>query len=343
MTLGPVMLDIQGIEISSEESELLSHPQVGGLILFSRNYTSKKQLLELIQNIRKIKSEILIAVDQEGGRVQRLQDEFVCLPPAGTLGTLYGHDPQLALENAQVFGWLMAAEVLAHGIDFSFAPVLDVDYGISQVIGDRGFASDPDIVFQLTRRFINGMHEAGMAATGKHFPGHGSVIADSHLTLPMDDREYAMIHKQDIYPFEKLLASTPCLLDAIMPAHVIYSKIDTKPAGFSKKWLQEVLRNQYKFTGIIFSDDLSMEAASCGGSYQQRTQLALEAGCDMVLVCNNPAAATDVIHYLDSINYQHSSNLQSMSARIQWSPEKLYASKTWQQAVEVIEKLHIYS
>jgi beta-N-acetylhexosaminidase len=296
MSLGPVMLDLEGFELSSEERELLRHPQTGGVILFARNYADPKQLKSLTHSIRELRNpHPIIAVDQEGGRVQRFRSGFTQLPPLAALGKLYDKDQGAALKAALELGWLMATEVLQHGVDISFAPVLDTDYGVSGVIGDRAFHRDPQVVAWLGQAYIHGMREAGMAATGKHFPGHGAVREDSHIEKPRDPRKLADLMLADIVPFERLI---PQGLAGIMPAHVVYESVDSKPAGYSRRWVQDILRAQLGFQGVIFSDDLCMAGAELGACHADRAELALEAGCDMVLVCNHRPAAVEVLESL---------------------------------------------
>ncbi len=295
MAIGCVMLDIQGTELSAQERELLAHPKVGGLIYFSRNYESVAQISALTQAVRAAAPRsLLIAVDQEGGRVQRFREQFTRLAPLAELGMHYDRDPAAALQAAQQAGQLMAAELRAVDIDFSFAPVLDLDYGLSAVIGDRAFHADAHCVAVLAEAYIKGMRQAGMAATGKHFPGHGWVTADSHHAIPCDERSAEQIMQQDVQPFRALFQ---CGLDAVMPAHVIYEQVDTQPAGFSSIWLQDILRRQLGFEGVIFSDDLSMEGASVAGGYAERADAALAAGCDMVLACNNRAGVIELLDH----------------------------------------------
>lgn len=295
MTIGALMLDLVGTQLTDDEINLLQHPEVGGLILFSRNYSDPDQLHSLMTSIRALRPDLIVAVDQEGGRVQRFRKGFTALPPMANLGKHYLKDPDAACFNAKELGWLMAVELRAFDIDISFAPVLDIDWQQCSVIGDRAFAAEPLALIKLSTAFMQGMHEAGMAATGKHFPGHGWVGADSHLELPIDERPEADLEAADLKPFKALVSSG---LDAIMPAHVVYSQIDSQPAGFSHYWLQEKLRRQLGFQGVIFSDDLTMEGASIAGSYPDRCRRALDAGCDMVLVCNQPDAAKEVLSYL---------------------------------------------
>ena len=284
MTLGPLMLDVAGVELAPEDRELLAHPAVGGVILFARNYESPEQVRALIDAIHAAREpHVLVAVDQEGGRVQRFRDGFTRLPPLACLGELYDSDRTRARHLAQVTGWLMAAELRAVGVDISFAPVLDLDYGVSTVIGNRALHRRPEVVAELAHAYQSGMHEAGMAATGKHFPGHGAVVADSHQELPVDPRSYADMAQWDMVPFERMIHYG---LAAVMMAHVVYAEVDSNPAGFSPFWIQEVLRNRLGFQGLVFSDDLNMEAAACAGDHSDRARISLEAGCDMVLVCN---------------------------------------------------------
>ena len=288
-SLGPVMLDVAGPELSATEGELLRHPLVGGVILFSRNYRSPQQLCELTSAIRALrKPELLIAVDHEGGRVQRFREGFSHLPAMRRLGEAWDHDRVGACAAAHDIAYVLAGELLACGVDFSFTPVLDVDFGESGVIGDRAFHSDPAAIAQLSAALIAGLREAGMASVGKHFPGHGYVRADSHLAVPVDERSYAEIEAADLLPYRELIKRG---LSAVMPAHVIYPKVDAHPAGFSSRWLRQILRTDLNFDGMILSDDLSMEGASVAGGMAERGAAALAAGCDMVLLCNAPAAA----------------------------------------------------
>ena len=294
--LGPVMLDIADLQLSAAESDLLRHPLVGGVILFSRNYRSPQQLGELTAAIRALRQpELLVAVDHEGGRVQRFQEGFSRIPAMRRLGEAWDRDRAQACAAARDVAYVLASELLACGVDFSFTPVLDVDFGASGVIGDRAFHSEPEAIAQLSAGLIAGLREAGMASVGKHFPGHGYVRADSHLALPVDERGYAEIEAVDLVPYRRLIKHG---LSAVMPAHVIYPEVDANPAGFSSKWLQQILRGQMDFDGMIFSDDLSMEGASVAGGVLERGQAALAAGCDMVLLCNAPEAAPKLLDRL---------------------------------------------
>lgn len=279
---GSLMLDIGGTYLTAEDRHLLRQPQVCGVILFARNIEHPQQVRELCRAIREVRSDLLIGVDQEGGRVQRLRQGFVTLPAMGLLQTADN-----AAYLAQECGWLMAWEVLAMGIDFSFAPVLDVDYGRSTVIGLRAFGPDAATVTTLAGAFLQGMRAAGMPGVGKHFPGHGWVAADSHVDIPVDERSLAQIQAADLQTFQRLQP----YLAAMMPAHVIYPQVDTQPAGFSKIWLQDILRQQMGYRGVLFSDDLSMAGAHVAGDAGQRVLAAVTAGCDVGLVCNDRAAA----------------------------------------------------
>ena len=295
--MGPIMLDLRGPNLEEDEKEALLHPSVGGVILFSRNYQEPDQLRDLNAQIHRLrKPPLLIAVDHEGGRVQRFRSQFTRMPACRLYGQLYDTDQSLSLTVVEKAGWLMASELLSVGIDFSFAPVLDIDTSKSKVIGDRSFHHDCEVVTDLAKMFIKGMKFAGMAPVGKHFPGHGYVSEDSHVAIPIDNRPYQDIMMTDLIPFERLVNSG---LAGIMPAHVIYPVIDEKPAGFSSIWLNDVLRTRIGFHGAIFSDDISMTGAEVIGSYIDRAQAALDAGCDMVLVCNNQAEAFKILEDLD--------------------------------------------
>lgn len=327
LPIGPIMLDVAGLILAEDEKEKINHPNTGAVILFSRNYQNPEQITGLINSIRTARNgDILIAVDQEGGRVQRFQQGFTRLPPASS----YAQAPELA----EPAGWLMAAELLAVGVDFSFAPVLDIDCGISEIIGNRSFSTDPALATRLSSAFRKGMNEAGMAATGKHFPGHGAVASDSHLTLPVDERDLDSIRAKDLAPFKQLIEEG---LEGIMPAHVLYPKIDPNPAGFSPFWIQQILRKELNFNGTVFSDDLSMEGAASVGGFPERARLAQLAGCDMILVCNNPAAAEQVLDALsvtkDPIREQR---LGRMRGKPQMNREQLMRSEKWQQLSTLI-------
>lgn len=309
--IGALMLDIAGTHLTQEDIELLQAPQVGGVILFGRNIESPAQVRALTDHMRQIRPDILIAVDQEGGRVQRLKQGFTLLPAMGRFGELYQSEPERALQLSEKCGWLMAIEVLAVGIDFSFAPVLDLN-DISDVIGDRSFATNIQDITPLASAFLKGMKRAGMASTGKHFPGHGSVKADSHVAAAVDPRSYEEIQQKDMQTFIQLQSQ----LDALMPAHVIYSQVDPNPAGFSEFWIQKVLRQELGFDGVLFSDDLSMQAACVAGGADARIQAALKAGCDMGLVCNDRAAQCLALEGIVDLPLPNQERLERMRGRI---------------------------
>lgn len=298
-SLGLVMLDIEGTRLGSDDRRRLLHPHTGGVILFSRNYESPRQIAELSAQIRALRDpHLLIAVDHEGGRVQRFREGFTRLPPMRALGRIYDLQPQRARRLAHEAGYVLAAELRACGVDLSFTPVLDLDYGSSAVIGDRAFHTSAGAVAELAVALVEGLRQGGMAACGKHFPGHGYVAADSHTDLPMDERSLAEIEQADLMPFGQLIRHG---LPAIMPAHVVYPRVDSRPAGFSQVWLSQILRGQLGFQGVIFSDDLSMEAARATGTVVDRAEAAFAAGCDMVLVCNDPAAADQLLEGLKRV------------------------------------------
>lgn len=339
---GPVMLDVSGVELTPHDIELLQHPATGGVILFSRNFASRDQVHRLIAQIHEVRMPpLLVAVDQEGGRVQRFREGFTRLPaPAKILRYCRG-DLRHARQVAHELGWLMAAELRTVGVDFSFAPVLDIDYGVSEVIGDRAFSASVAEVAALGKSWMLGAREAGMISVGKHFPGHGAVVADSHLELPVDHRPSERIMHDDVAPFRQLIANG---LEGIMPAHVIYDSCDAQLAGFSEYWLQRVLRDQLKFNGVIFSDDLSMQATSDTGGYPQRAQAAIRAGCDMVLVCNNPSAAREVLDALDG----HRDPVSMMRCvRLHGRPaadwDQLREMPRWESAVQMAGAVQDYN
>ncbi len=289
------MLDVVGTTLNDDDKRRLAHPMTGGVILFARHYESRAQLVALTAAIRAIREDLLIAVDHEGGRVQRFRtDGFTVLPAMGKLGALWDSDVMHATKVTTAVGYILAAELRACGIDMSFTPVLDLNYGQSQVIGDRSFHRDPRVVAMLAKSLNHGLALAGMSNCGKHFPGHGFAHADSHVAMPVDDRPLDAILRDDIAPYDWLGVA----LDAVLPAHVVYPQVDAKPAGFSRVWLQEILRQQLRFEGAIFSDDLSMEAARQGGTLTEGASAALHAGCDMVLICNQPEQAEKVLDEL---------------------------------------------
>ncbi|MCP3661170.1 MAG: beta-N-acetylhexosaminidase [Gammaproteobacteria bacterium] len=335
MSHGSVMIDLADIAINQEEKTLLQHPATGGVILFSRNYSSPEQMYELIQEIHAIRSpSLLVAVDQEGGRVQRFRDGLTRLPPAAWFGQLYDANPVHAQEITREVAWLLATEMRSLGVDFSFSPVLDLGKGVSQVIGDRAFHHHPNVVSRLAHAWIAGLHEAGMVAVGKHFPGHGSVDADSHLELPVDHRCFADLEMEDMIPFQSAIDQG---LEGIMPAHLLYDQIDRDLAGFSDFWLQRVLREKMGFQGVIFSDDLTMNAAEEAGNYAARAQSALTAGCDMVLVCNNPKGAVEVLECLTEYsNPAAQMRLLRMHGRDVAARSQYHLDPRWKRAVEMI-------
>ena len=333
MNIAPLMLDLESIELSAEERELLQHPLTGGVIFFTKNYESPEQLEELVKSVRAAsKSPLLLCVDHEGGRVQRFHSEFTSLPAIDCLNE--AEDP---ISAAYSHAWLMAAEVRAMDIDFSFAPVLDVNFGVSEVIGDRAFHRDPKIITSLASAYIQGMREAGMASTGKHFPGHGAVVEDSHTDIPVDKRSREEIWHNDIIPFTELIKEG---LDAMMPAHVIYSEFDDKPAGFSSFWLQDVLRKEFNFDGVIFSDDLSMEGAAGMGSYPERAESAMDAGCDMILVCHDRQGAIEVIDHASRIKQtaESAQRLLRMKGKPFMNRSALLDNRKWSDAVEAVSR-----
>lgn len=335
MTLGPLMVDVLGLELSETERDILRHPLVGGVILFSRNYESPEQIAALTASIRALRDpHLLIAVDHEGGRVQRFRKGFTRLPPIGALGKHYMQHPQQTLERAETTGWLMAAELRAVGVDFSFAPVLDLDYGVSEIIGDRSFHRDPHAVSAMAKAYIQGMKRAYMPAVGKHFPGHGAVEVDSHLGLPVDPRHFEDMIQADILPFAQLCKQD---LAGIMPAHIVYEQSDELPAGFSPFWIKEILRDRLGFQGAVLSDDLSMEGAAIMGDSLARAEAALSAGCDMVLVCNKPESVVQVIDGLklkdDPIRHMR---LVRLHGRHGMSRNDLFASQEWKDAAKTV-------
>ncbi len=338
MSLGPVMLDLVGTSITQQEREMLLHPQTGGVILFTRNYDSVEQITALVEEIHALRSpHLLVAVDHEGGRVQRFRDGFTHIPPAAIYGKTYTQNKKQAKQLAHECGWLMAAECRSAGIDMSFAPVLDIGAGVSGVIGDRAYHSKPHIISELAHEYMSGMHQAGMQATGKHFPGHGSVKEDSHIAHPVDPRPLNDIMLEDVIPFERMIHFG---LAAVMPAHVVYPAVDEKPAGYSSIWLQQILRQKLNFQGVIFSDDLSMEAAGIVGNFAERADMALQAGCDMVLVCNHSEAAQQVLESLEDYSNPTSQiRLIRMHGRGKINRQELMQSEQWKTVVDKIQQL----
>ena len=339
MSLGAVMVDVEGTHLQPFEIERLMDPLVAGVILFSRNFESVEQIQKLTKAIHDLRHpRLLIGVDHEGGRVQRFRKGFTHIPPMRVLGELYEQDEKHSYQVAEKMGWLLAAELLAVGVDFSFAPVVDIDYGGSKVIGDRAFHSNPIAVGNLSFHLMNGMRKAGMASVAKHFPGHGFIEADTHLEVAVDERPFAEIQQHDLQPFLRLIENG---LDAVMPAHVIYPHMDSLPAGFSEFWLKVILRKQCHFEGAIISDDMSMKAAEAYGSAPERVLKALQAGCDLVLVCNDPMAADEV---LSKINWHGDTlshaRLIRLHAHGKFSYDKLKFDPLWQAAVSVVNDLN---
>jgi len=332
--LGPCIIDIQGTTLTPSEKVLIGQRAVGGVILFTRNFKSYTQLSQLVAALRDINPRLVIAVDHEGGRVQRFKTGFTRIPAMQKFLPLYRQEPEVALQLLKDTGWLMAAELLKVGIDISYAPVLDADDNHSDIIGNRAFSPDPKDIIRMAGAFMQGMHEAGMATTGKHFPGHGSVVEDSHITLPVDDRDFACIEQHDLMPFNALLHQC----DALMPAHIIFTQIDSQPVGFSSVWLRDILRVKMGYKGVIFSDDLSMEGAAGVGSYTQRAQAAMQAGCDAVIVCNNPKGAEEVVLALSDGHFlsqrlpamqakKHPDNFDDLFGRPRWLKTKAYLTE----------------
>lgn len=341
--LGPVIVDLVGQELSPEEAELIQHPHVGGIIFFGRNFANPAQAGELIRSIRAVRPELILSVDQEGGRVQRFRSGFTRLPALQLLGRYYQSaaaqsDSCEAAAIIRSSAWIMAAELLSLGIDISFAPVLDADDYHSEVIGDRSFASEVSVIDTVGSLYLNGMAEAGMVATAKHFPGHGAVQADSHVALPVDERDFETVWNHDMQPFRTLLPR----VGAVMPAHILFENIDPRPVGCSPFWLQQVLRQQLGFDGVIFSDDLSMAGAEFSGSYSERALAALEAGCDAILVCNQPERAAEVLSSLAKLQWPCNDKLAKMRPRLRAKTptlEQLKAAARWQQAQRHLEIL----
>jgi len=330
------MVGIKSIMLDEAERELLCHASVGGVILFARNYQSIHQLEELVASIHDLRApNLLVAVDQEGGRVQRFRDGFSVLPAIRELGKRYDLDRVQALEQAEQWGWLMAAELRAVGVDMSFAPVLDIDREKSQVIGDRAFHSRSEVISRLSFRYMRGMQRAGMSATAKHFPGHGGVSPDTHTECAIDGRGFGVLDGEDMQPFKHLIDSD---LPAVMMSHVIYSEIDRWPASLSQTWIKQVLRKRLGFQGVIFSDDLCMEGCGVAGNMLERTRQALDAGNDMVLICNDFIAIAEVVSSLDfSPDPLATSRLARMHGHKAMSLASLHNSPLWQQALNALE------
>jgi beta-N-acetylhexosaminidase len=332
------MLDLPGPALAPEDQDKLLCPAAGGVILFSRNYQSPEQVMQLIADIRAVRPGLLIAVDHEGGRVQRFRAGFTRLPPAAYYENALSRGPA-ATAIAETAGWLMAAELRAVDVDFSFAPVLDVDCGLSEIIGDRAFSTDPETAMTLALAFMQGMRRAGMAAVGKHFPGHGGVEEDSHIALPVDHRRLADLEGHDLRPFRALIEAG---LEGIMPAHVVYEQVDAQPAGFSPFWIRDVLRRRLGFDGAVFSDDLSMAGAAYAGDYVDRARRALAAGCDMVLVCNAPDTAGQVLEALsgEGSDPGRTARLQRMRGHFPIERAALLAGAEWREAANLLASIN---
>ena len=308
MNKASLMIDIEGPFLNQEDIELIGSPHVGGLILFERNFLDRNQITDLCFEIKSKKPEIIIAVDQEGGRVQRFKKGFSQIPPMQRLGDLVSYDKHAGLDLCKNAGWLIASELIASGIDLSFSPVLDLDQDLSSIIGDRAFSDQIDIVIECARALIFGMNEAGMACVGKHFPGHGSISEDSHLEKPIDRRALNEIENKDLIPFKELINN----LDGIMTAHILFPDVDERITTFSKIWIKQILREQMKFEGMIFSDDLSMEGTSEFKSFYDKTKNAIISGCEMILICNNREGAKDALKYFEENNIEASEKTFSM-------------------------------
>jgi beta-N-acetylhexosaminidase len=339
MSLGPLMVDIAGTELGSDDRQVLLHPLVGSVILFTRNFRDPRQVSALTASLRALRTpSLLIAVDQEGGRVQRLREGFTILPSLRTLGRRFDEDRREALELAHTAGWLMASEVRAVGIDFSFAPCVDLDYGVSEIIGDRAFHRDADAVAALGAAYMAGMRDADMAATAKHFPGHGAVVADSHVALPVDRRRLADL-EPDMRPYRLLIENH---LPAVMAAHVVFPQIDALPASLSRRWITEILRGEYGFHGCVFADDLSMAGAAAFGDVVERARLAFAAGCDVLPICNDRKAVHAVLDHFKPDTQSPASQARLVRMRGRGEPPvDLAASEKWREAVAHLAGLSI--
>lgn len=332
-----LFIDIEDKQLSDADRDLLLHPEVAGLILFSRNYQNRNQITDLVAEVRDIRSGLLVGVDQEGGRVQRFSGSgFTRLPALQRLGDLYQKNPEVAGEASFLHGWLMAAEILSAGLDLSFAPVLDLDRNHCRAIGDRSFSENPVVSIELARFYLQGMNEAGMAATAKHFPGHGSTEVDSHVGLPEDSRAMEYIEGHDLLPFRELAFS----YQAVMPGHLLFPKIDSRPVGFSSIWLQTILREKLGFTGVIFSDDLSMAGAAASGSYAERAELALTAGCDLLLACNNRKGTVEILEFLEQWDQGSGADaVCSMKAKQYLDYEQVLTESCYSRAQQIMKTL----
>jgi len=331
MTLGPLMIDLKGVAIEPDERDLLLHPLVGGVILFSRNYESTGQLARLTAELRALRSpSLVVGVDHEGGRVQRFREGFTRLPPLRAIGRRHAQDPAAGVALARELAWLMAAELRGCGVDLSFAPCVDLDYGVSEIIGDRAFHRRAERVSELAVAYMFGMRDAGMAATAKHFPGHGAVTADSHVALPVDRRELPDL-EPDLMPYRRLIANG---LPAVMAGHVVFPAVDDRPASLSRRWIQGELRGTLGFRGAVFTDDLSMKGAAAFGSSVERAALALEAGCDMLPVCNDREAVEALLDGLrDEPDPLRGVRLVRLHGRAAPALDELRSARRWSDGV----------
>lgn len=339
MSLGPLIVDFAGVELTAEDREVLHHPLVGGVILFTRNYRDPQQLTALVAEIHALREpRLLVTVDHEGGRVQRFRDGFTQLPPARLFGQVHDRDPKEAGRLTELSSWLLAAELRACGVDLSFAPVVDLDYGVSSVIGDRALHSEPGVVGELARAWVLGMRRAGMGACAKHFPGHGAVQGDSHLMLPVDDRPLDVLRHRDMQPYQRLLRLD---LPAVMMAHVVYNQVDAEPASLSRRWIGDELRRRLGFSGLVFCDDLSMRGAERAGDYVERAELALAAGCEMLPVCNNRAGVAQILGGLKlAADPVRQWRLTRLHGRDGLSWDALRAGAEWSHARHAVENYY---
>ena len=329
-----MVVDVLGPVLTDEDRERIRHPAAGAVILFARNYQNPEQLAQLTADIERQREPALpVCVDHEGGRVQRFREGFTAIPPMRTLGKLWDRDRDVAREAATSIGYIVAAELGAHGVDFSFAPVLDLDYGGSSVIGDRALHFDPTAVGALGACLVRGFAQGGVAAVAKHFPGHGFAEADSHVAVPRDERSFKEILRKDIVPYKAVIEAG---VAAVMPAHVIYPQVDAEPAGYSKHWLQEVLRGKLGFEGLVFSDDLSMEGAAVAGGPPERARAAIGAGCDMVLLCNNPSGLDALLNSLKDVQLSKPERLERMRRQ---GGRDLRKSVAYREALGELQKL----
>jgi beta-N-acetylhexosaminidase len=327
------VVDVVGTTLGEEDLARIRHPAAGAVILFARNFENSEQLTALCEDIKRQREpELPICVDHEGGRVQRFKQGFTLIPPMRHLGRMWDRDREKGKELATSIGYVIASELGAHGLDFSFTPVLDLDYGGSSVIGDRALHFDPTAVGALGACLVKGLAQGGVAAVAKHFPGHGYAVADSHVAAPSDDRAFKEILRKDMLPYRAVIEAG---VAAVMPAHVVYPQVDTEPAGYSKRWLQEILRGQLKFEGLIFSDDLSMEGAAVAGGPPERARAALAAGCDMVLLCNNPKGLDELLESLQDVPLEKLERLEKMMKQ---GGRDLRKSVAYREAQEALQR-----